>query len=225
MLSRLLSAIALAVFGVTLCAATPLRAGGADSEPRGVPSPRDLRAAAGFVAEMRRTFTIQGKAVPPQIFRDFGDGDLADSGGIWVAVDVAAAIGSNLYFDEVRKEGEWVSQKTHRSTTGVAEETAYSFIGSTKNGLLVALATYSGGGSGIFYTLHILDVAAASAFDMEGRPYRRIALTNLRSVTLGDRWEGRVTIKDNTVRIVTDRSGPGETAGPRPPLDIEARRP
>jgi hypothetical protein len=31
--------------------------------------------------------------IPPEIFRDFGDGDSADSASIWVTVDVKAAIG------------------------------------------------------------------------------------------------------------------------------------
>ena len=57
------------------------------------------------VAEMRQSFTLDGKTIPPEIFRDFGDGDLADSGAIWVTVDVKAAIGSNLYYDAIKHEG------------------------------------------------------------------------------------------------------------------------
>jgi hypothetical protein len=51
---------------------------------------------ASLITEVRRTFTIDGKPIPPEIFRDFGDGDLADTGPIWVTVDVKASIGSNL---------------------------------------------------------------------------------------------------------------------------------
>lgn len=57
------------------------------------------------IAEVRRAFTLNGKQIPPEIFRDFGDRDLADSGTIWVIIDVKAAIGSNLYFDEIRQNG------------------------------------------------------------------------------------------------------------------------
>jgi hypothetical protein len=35
---------------------------------------------ASLIAEVRRTFTIDGKPIPPEIFRDFGDGDLAIPG-------------------------------------------------------------------------------------------------------------------------------------------------
>jgi len=59
---------------------------------------------ASLIAEVRRTFTVGGKPIPPEIFRDFGDGDLADSGSIWVTVDVNAASGSNLYFDDVKQQ-------------------------------------------------------------------------------------------------------------------------
>ena len=39
-------------------------------------------ATAALLAEVRQHFTLHGKPIPPEIFRDFGDGDLADSGSI-----------------------------------------------------------------------------------------------------------------------------------------------
>jgi hypothetical protein len=86
------------------------------------------------------------------------------------------------------------------------------------------VATYSGGGSGDFITLHILDLAAAQGLDNDGKPYQRIDLTSIRSVTLGDRWSGKVSIVKNTIHIATERNGPGDrTDGP--PATIEAVRP
>lgn len=35
---------------------------------------------------------------------------MADSGSIWVAVNVKAAIGSNLYADEISQNGAWIGQ-------------------------------------------------------------------------------------------------------------------
>jgi hypothetical protein len=68
--------------------------------------------AATLMAEVRHSFALNGKAIPPEIFRDFGDGDLADSErSIWVTVDLKAAIGSNLYFDEIKQDGRWISQQ------------------------------------------------------------------------------------------------------------------
>jgi hypothetical protein len=89
-----LSAVGWAAFWITLCplsveAATSARP--AVSESKAFPET--------LLDEVRKSFTVGGKRIPPEIFRDFGDGDLADSGSIWVTVDVHAAVGSNLYAD------------------------------------------------------------------------------------------------------------------------------
>ena len=180
---------------------------------------------AALVAEMRRSFTLDGKPVPTQIFRDFGDGDMADSGPIWVTVDVKSAIGSNLYYDAITKNGDWLVQRKVQTLPFGDELTGYDYIGSTENGLLVVLASYSGGGSGDFITLHILDIAVGHGFDSEGKVYDRINLTDIRSVPLGDRWSGDVTIAHNTVTIVTERAGPVDDSGVRRTRTIEASRP
>jgi hypothetical protein len=193
----------------------------AQAAPRKAP-PADP--ASLLIAELRRTFTLHGKRVPPEIFRDMGDGNIADSESIWVTVDVEAAIGSNLYADDIKEERGWVVQtRTVQGTSG-GEETAYKFIGSTENGLLVAVASYNGGGTGTFHTLHILDVAAARAFDLEGKFYRRINLTSVRNVVLGDRWDGDVRIAKSLIIITTTRDGPTGT-GPPKTTTLEARRP
>jgi hypothetical protein len=176
------------------------------------------------VAEVRRGFTIHGQPIPPEIFRDFGDGDLADSGAIWVTIDAAAAIGSNLYYDPIKQDGAYVSQSKPTPNGGYTEQTAYTSYGTTQNGLIVVIASYSGGGSGIFYTLHIVDVAAARGYDIEGKVYQRINLTNVRSVILGDRWEGELKISSNAIKIITTRNGPAD-ASARAPVTITAERP
>jgi hypothetical protein len=178
---------------------------------------------ASLISEARKSFTLHGKPPPPEIFRDFGDGDLADSGAIWVTVDLLAAIGSNLYDDDISAANGWLSQK--KSAKSVEETTAYKYVGATENGLLIVLAAYSGGGSGNFVTLHILDLSAGRGFDAEGKTYTRINLTNLRSAPLGDRWDGEATIARNQVRIVTKRNGPGDGGGGDGKMTIDAVRP
>ncbi len=171
--------------------------------------------------ELRRAFTLQGKPVSPEIFRDLGDGDLGDSGPILVTVDVKAAIGSQRYGDTIKKNGDWIVQtRPAPNTLNGAEETAYEFRGRTRNGLLVVLASFSGGGSGVFTSLHVLDAAADRGFDADGKVYQRIDVTVLRSVVLGDRWQGEVTISGDTVHIATTKT-PAEHV----PKLIEARRP
>jgi hypothetical protein len=184
----------------------------------------DTKSAAALVAEVKRSFTLNGQVIPPEIFRDFGDGNLADSDSIWITVDLAAAVGSNLYYDPIRDYREWKIQTKQREPKDTPEETAYSFKGATANGLLVVVASYNGGGTGTFHTLHILDVMSATGFDTDGKRYQRINLSNLRSVILGDRWEGEVKILGNAVRVTTTRNGPAN-ADPRAVTTIMAQRP
>jgi hypothetical protein len=209
----------LVAFFTSVCADTPSLA------KRSATASQPDAATTALVAEIRRSFTVHGKPIPPEIFRDFGDGDMADSGPIWVTVDINAATGSNLYFDDIRQDGKWVSQKKTDTKAGTQEETGYSYYGATANGLLVAAASYSGGGSGNFITLHILDLAAARAFDSDGKVYDRINLTNIRSVPLGDRWNGEIKIDKNTIRVITTRKGPADDSGKRETMTIEAKRP
>ena len=99
---------------------------------------------------------------------------------------------------------------------------SYEYRGATINGLLVFVAAYSGGGSGTFYYLHILDAASAGALDEDGSTYSRLNLTLVRTYVLGDRWQGDLSISGNSVRIVTHASLDGRGVSP---VTIEARRP
>lgn len=177
--------------------------------------------ASGPLVELKKAFTLDNKPVPPEIFRDLGDSDLADSEPILVTVDVRAAIGSNRYGDPIVRRAGWIAQN-HRSpdTPNGSEETGYRYVGATRNGLLVAVAYYNGGGTGAFYTLHILDARLAPAFDSEGKVYQRVNLTNIRSIALGDRWDGEVTISGGTIHIATAKTTAGNV-----PKEVEARRP
>jgi hypothetical protein len=154
--------------------------------------------------ELRRSFTVDGQPVPPEIFRDMGDGDMADSDPIWMTADVQAATGSNLYADPITVKGEWVTQiKAAKIKTDPVEYSAYRLVGMTSNKLLVVIASYSGGGTGNFYTLHILDARLAPSFDTDGQRHDRLTVTNVRNVPMGDRWEGSVTINGSAITMVT----------------------
>jgi hypothetical protein len=41
---------------------------------------------ASLISEVRQTFTLAGERIPPEIYRDFGEGDLTDNRPIWVTV-------------------------------------------------------------------------------------------------------------------------------------------
>ena len=177
--------------------------------------------AAGPLDELRRSFALDGKPVPPDVFRDFGDADLGDSLPSVVTIDVKAAIDSNRYGFPITRRGDWVTQsRPAAGSLNGAEETGYRFIGATKSGLMIVVAAYSGGGSGVFTTLHVLDASLAAGFDGDGKRYGRVNLTVLRSVILGDRWLGEATIAGDAVRIATTKTAADSVA-----KIIETKRP
>src|SRR5271166_5595034 len=132
-------------------------------------------------------------------------------------------IGGNRYADPIKTNGRWVEQMKPGSGSFNGPETmSYEYRGATTNGFLVLVAAYSGGGSGTFYSLHVLDSASNRAFDEDGSTYSRLDLTLVRTLILGDRWQGGVTISGNSVRIVTDSSLGGHGLAS---VTIDARRP
>lgn len=178
------------------------------------------------IDELRASFTVGGDPVPPEIFRDMGDGDMADSGSIIVTIDVKAATGSNLYADPIRRNGDWVSQsRQDPHDKNLTQEEAYRFIGATANKLLVAVTSYSGGGSGVFYTLHILSAEPGHGIDSDGKRYQRLNVTTIRSVPLGDRWDGDVRINGNIIAITTTGGVPGGHDRKPSTRTIRAERP
>ena len=107
--------------------------------------------AADPLDEVRRSFTIEGKPTPPEIFADFGDAMMSDSRPIVVTIDANAAIDSNRYADPIKTKDRWVEPTKPNSGLFNGPETmSYEFQGDTTNGMLVFLATWSGGGSGTF---------------------------------------------------------------------------
>jgi hypothetical protein len=211
----ILRPVFIAMFGFLLLAAAARAQQGAAQSPQ------------AMLDDVRRSFTISGKPIPPEVFRDMGDGDMADSESILDSVDLKAAIGSNLYYDEVKPDGPgWFAQrKPAKDTLNGYEEYAYHYVGATANGLIVVIATWSGGGSGTFYTLHILDLAAAKAYDSDGTVYDRINLSTLRDIPLGDRWDGYAKISGNRIDIVTTRSGPTDDSRKERTASVEGVRP
>jgi hypothetical protein len=140
-----------------------------------------------------------------------------------VTIDANAAIDSNRYADPIKTNGRWVDQmKPGSGGLNGPETMSYEYRGATANGLLVFLAAWSGGGSGTFYYLHIVDAASTQAFDEDGSTYSRLDLTLVRTYILGDRWQGDVTISGNSIRIVTEASLGEHGLGSE---TIDARRP
>ena len=177
--------------------------------------------AAGPLDELRRAFALGGKPVPPTSSATSAPPTSPTRCRRSSRSTSRRRSNSNRYGDPIVRNGDWVEQsRPAEGSLNGAEETGYRFIGVTKNGLLIVVAYYSGGGTGVFYSLYVLDASLAAGFDGDGKPYRRVDLTLLRSVALGDRWQGDVSIAGDTLRIATVKT-PAEGV----PKAIEARRP
>lgn len=167
--------------------------------------------------EVRQHFTLGGKIVPPEVFRDLGDGDLADLKSSIIAIDLKAAIDSNLYADPITERDGWRVQKA-----ASGEEEGYRFIGMSRSGLAV-IVSFNGSGTGCFYSLHVLDIGLGRGLDDNGHVYQRVVLTELQSMPLGDHWQGKVEIDGDVARIET--SGGSLAPGSSETRQVAIRRP
>jgi hypothetical protein len=173
----------------------------------------DHQDTARLVEEVRQKFTINGHPLHPFIFRDL-EGWMSDSKPIITTIDVLAADGSNYYSREIVRTSEGYI------TLDGEESYSYSFIGRLKNRIVAVISHNGGGGSGIFATLHLLDVFSDMAFEHDGDLYERINLKSIRQVSLGDRWREEISVEGNTV-VVDGRS----TQEPAARMRIEVTRP
>src|ERR1700748_3848319 len=80
--------------------------------------------------EVRKSFTIGGKPIPPEIFSDFVDAMMSDNRPIVVTIDANAAVNSNRYADRIKMNGRWVEQMKAGSGSFNGPETmAYEYRG------------------------------------------------------------------------------------------------
>ena len=134
-------------------------------------------AATAFAAdpldEVRRSFTIGGKLIPPEIFADFGDAMMSDDRPIVVTIDANAAIDSNRYADPIKTNGRWVEQiKLGSGSFNGPETMSYEFRGATANGMLVFLSRGAEAAAGRFITCIFLTPAPTERSTRTARPIR-----------------------------------------------------
>ncbi len=118
-----------------------------------------------------------------------------------MSIDILAGNDSNYYFNEVEKD-----QYSYFSRDDDGEVYEYTYYGSLDNGLLVAVSRTGGAGSGVFTTLHLIDLFAERGYDYDGETYERIILKSVGQIVLGDRWYGEISLDGNTV-VFTTASG------------------
>lgn len=158
------------------------------------------------------TFAYRDSPIHPGVIREF-EGWMSDGGPITVAVDIAAAHGSDEYLDADVIDGPngWIAYRPSER-----ERFAYRWLGRLDRGVHVVQTSSSGGGSGRFINLQFLQLKTDLAFLPDGRPTERLVLSVFRWYPMGDRVYGPVLLDGNTVVI-----GPGPKITEPIRLDIE----
>jgi hypothetical protein len=78
--------------------------------------------------EVRRSFMIDGKPIPAEVFADFGDAWMSDSRPIVVTINAEAAIDSNRYADSIKTNGRWVEQRNRARAGSTARRRSHTTI-------------------------------------------------------------------------------------------------
>ncbi len=154
-------------------------------------------------------FSIYGQPVSPMIIHEM-TALLSDTGDQIVAVDLAGSQKSNRFCctSDIR-----IRKRDGRHTVYFETdpgEFGYSYIGRTDSGVHVLEIFEWGGGSGVFKCVMLLSLEKdqgiifdeQSGFIEAARP--RILLKKLGEVVLGDRWRGKLEVRENSLHIGRD---------------------
>lgn len=154
--------------------------------------------------EANENFTHKGELIHPGLIQEFS-GWISDSWmPITVTVDIAAASGSNEYFDddvEFKGDGSIFFQKK-----GQREYFYYKWLGRLRNGLHVLETGEGGGGSGIFKNIYFIKFDIGKGYTPEGKEYDRLLMTAVRNYMLGDRDDGDISVSPEQNKVTIGKS-------------------
>lgn len=151
--------------------------------------------------EPKASFSYDGKPIHPLLIAEFFNWMSDYRPPIVTSVDVKSAFDTNQYSkDDVKVDNGWV--RADRDEGGYFQ---YKWLGQLENGMHVLQTADSGGGSGIFMDLLVLKESTAESSWSEGK-YTQNLLSVVRSVGLGDRFDGDIRLLDNMVFV----SGSGD---------------
>jgi len=150
--------------------------------------------------------------ISPQIIQDFNTW-LSDSGDAVVSINVLEAQASNRYSGAalVRNTlGEEPYVYSEQASDGSISEFGYRYVGRTSSGVYVLLTSDGGGGSGVFHSLMLLtfeyDQSLICDWDrgVVQPTGKRLLIKKQGQISLTDRWDGKLSVKGNSVFIGED---------------------
>lgn len=141
-------------------------------------------------------FTFAGRPVHPKLVEEFESWLSDDRSPITLAVDVAAAQGTDEYEEpfEARPGG----LVRYRSGDGWY---GYEVLGRLRDGIYVLRTAASGGGSGVFLNLLFLRLDVDRAVRPDGSRYERTVLSVAGRHVLGDRDDAEIRIEVDRVVV------------------------
>lgn len=156
--------------------------------------------------EALRYSFVREEYIHPRILQELG-GWISDRNSTVIGIDLASANRSNRFYGDVaisaREDGTWVYW------TQGSESFGYRYIASSPSGIHMVQCADSGGGSGVFVTVMLLELSQDRCLNSEGAEgplsKNRLVLKVLGKVPLGDRYSGLIVYKDGLLVIGPDK--------------------
>jgi hypothetical protein len=179
--------------------------GHASAAPPSVDTPPPV---ATLLAEVNRDFTYRSQPINPRAVKELESG-LADSVPGPVAVDLEGTWHSNRYYGEFARRADGSVYIDMRTTVLTPPPDnlgwyAYKRLGTLASGVHVLETWDNGGGTGIFTNLLLVRFTIDQELSYDGRR-QRLVMLRVGECVLGDRYDGEVLVKGNTVEIGADR--------------------
>lgn len=185
--------------GFALCAATSLAFGGEPKQPG--------------------LFFEHPPFIHPKIIEDLSTG-VSDTGEQVVAINLVESTGSNRYFGKIESSGEERPFVYYEDKDVCNGESAcpmgppffgYRLVGVTLSGVNVLFTESSGGGSGRFRSLLLVTIEHGKGLTNYSKGIQVLRLDRGRwlvkrigEIMLGDRYEGDISVKGNSIYIGKD---------------------
>lgn len=157
--------------------------------------------------ELNKSFTYKGKPVHPRAVQDLISW-LPDNFPGPVAIDAAGSFDSNRYAGDysVKDEGLVFIDLTQEFLKQPGWF-GYRHLGRLANGYHVLDTYLSGGGTGIFQSLLLVECLTDFEYKSDGSRRERLVIKRMGEFPIGDRYTGKIKLdsKNNTIAVGADK--------------------
>lgn len=172
--------------------------------------------------EANAGFTYKGEPIHPFLLQEFTNPMSDNRPPMVTTMDVAAAFGSNKYFEDVKRRDDWVfAERKELIGAPTYESFTYRWLGKTASGVHVLETGSSGGGSGVF--MDLMFVRFSEGEIMWGdKTSKQLLMTIMGTYQLGDRYQGGIEVLADKVLV---HPAPAQQGGGSVEKDVELKFP